>query len=108
MQTGANLEDTQAQRFLGVFVSGWLFRFAGAWFVLIAIGWLAYALLRAFATIIRLDVPFFDWQWYIPVIALLIVVPICLTHRVLHRRSTSFNKRTLMAFAVLLIWAIIG
>lgn len=72
-----------------------------SWLVLALIGWLAYALLRAFATIIRLGVPFFDWQWYIPVIALLIVVPIGLTHRLLHRHLTSFNKRTLIAFAVL-------
>jgi len=83
-------------------------RFIISWLVLALIGWLAYTLLRAFATIIRLDVPFFDWQWYVPVIALLIVVPICLTHRLLHRRSTSFNKRTLITFAMLFAWAIIG
>lgn len=83
-------------------------RFAVSWLVLALIGWLAYALLRAFATIIRLDVPFFDWQWYVPVIALLIVVPICLTHRLLHGRSTSFNKRTLITFAMIFAWAIIG
>jgi hypothetical protein len=86
----------------------WWLRLAVAWLVLVVTGWLAYALIRALATIILLDVPVFDWQWYVPVIALSITGPMFLTYRWMRRRSIWPYKQVLIAFAILLVWAIMG
>ncbi len=108
MSEDADHTDTQARGFPCVCVLSWVSRFMAGWLILALIGWLAYALLRALTTIIFLDVPFFDWQWYIPVMALLIVAPIYLVSRWLPPRSTALRKRTLLAFAILVAWAITG
>ena len=49
--------------------------FSSTWLAMVILGWLAYALLRGLAAIIFLAVPFYDWQWYVPLILLLLVVP---------------------------------
>jgi hypothetical protein len=50
--------------------------FGVIWLAVIILGWLIYALVRALAAIIYLDVPCIDWQWYVPLIVLLISLPL--------------------------------
>jgi hypothetical protein len=56
-------------------------RFIVGWLSLAVTGLLAYALLRALAAIVYLGAPAFDWQWYIPVITLVLVASVSLTYR---------------------------
>ena len=72
------------------------------WAALTLVGWLAYALLRALWTIIYLGAPLYDWQWYLPVIALLVGLPIYLALRLPHTRLAW------LALIGLLAWAGIG
>lgn len=72
------------------------------WLTLILIGWLAYALVRALWTFIRLDAPLYDWQWYLAIIILLIG----LSTRIVWRLPRS--RLAICAFAGLLIWVIVG
>jgi hypothetical protein len=51
-------------------------RFIIGWLSLALIDWLIYALVRGLAAIIYLDVPCIDWQWYVPLIVLLISLPL--------------------------------
>ena len=44
-----------------------------SWLSLALAGWLAYVLLRALWTIIALGAPLYDWQWYVPVAAFLLI-----------------------------------
>lgn len=46
------------------------------WITLTLIGWLAYSLFRALWAVIALDAPVYDWQWYVPVILLLVGLPL--------------------------------
>jgi hypothetical protein len=72
------------------------------WIVLTLGGWLAYALLRALWTIVYLGAPIYDWQWYLPVIALLIGLPIYIV------LSVSRTRLALLLLAILLVWVVIG
>ena len=72
------------------------------WAVLTLAGWLAYALLRALWTIIYLGAPLYDWQWYLPVIALLVGLPIYLAGRLPRTRLAW------LALIGLLAWTGIG
>ena len=83
-------------------------RFAAGWLTLALVGRLAYALLRALATVIYLGAPVFDWQWYIPAIVLIVVVPLCLIFRWLRFTTKRIGKRTTLIFASLSGWALLG
>jgi len=72
------------------------------WAVLTLAGWLAYALLCALWTIIYLGAPLYDWQWYLPVIALLVGLPIYLAGRLPRTRLA------VLALVGLLVWTGIG
>jgi hypothetical protein len=43
------------------------------WLSLTLAGWLAYVVLHALWTIIALRAPLYDWQWYVPVGAFLLI-----------------------------------
>ncbi len=58
-------------------------------------GWLAYALLRALGVIIRLGAPFYDWHWYVAVIPLLTVLPVCVAWRLTSGRPVSLGMPNL-------------
>ena len=88
----------QARRFLA-----WLV----GWIALVILGWLTYALVKTLVEIILLDVPLYDWQWYVPALGLLIGLPLYLTWRVLRRRPL-LRPGALLFFAVLLLWAVLG
>ncbi len=72
------------------------------WLAVAILGWVFYALIRALIAVVFLDVPFYDWQWYLPAIGLLIGVPLYLTWRVLRRRSL-LGRNALLVIAVLLL-----
>lgn len=72
------------------------------WAVLTLAGWLAYALLRALWTIIYLGAPLYDWQWYLPVIALLVGLPIYLAGQLPRTRLA------LLTLVGLLAWIGVG
>jgi hypothetical protein len=77
------------------------------WIAFAVLGWFAYALLKALVEIIYLDVPFYDWQWYVPAIGFFVGVPFYLTWRMLRRRSL-FGRGALLFFTVLLLWVVLG
>jgi hypothetical protein len=72
------------------------------WFTLALGGWLIYGSVRALWAIVRLDVPVYDWQWYVGVVVLAIAL---VTHIVWHLRRTWL--RTLV-FTGLPVWLIVG
>lgn len=78
------------------------------WFSLALIGLLTYALLRALAAIIYLGAPFFDWQWYIPAIVVVVSVPLCILQRWLQPQAKRAGRRTAVVFAFLLVWIVLG
>jgi hypothetical protein len=69
-------------------------RFIVGWLSLAVTGLLAYALLRALAAIVYLGAPAFDWQWYVPVIILVLVVSVKLTCRWWHLQAKRLGRRT--------------
>ncbi len=69
------------------------------WLALAVIGWLIYGLARALWAVIRLGMPWFDWQWYIAILALLAVLVTGLSWRWPHSRA---------GIAGTLMWIIIG
>ncbi len=89
----------ERKRRLLVWIVGWL--------AVAILGWVFYALIRALIAVVFLDVPFYDWQWYLPAIGLLIGVPLYLTWRVLRRRSL-LGRNALLVIAVLLLWGMLG
>jgi len=72
------------------------------WLPLTLAGWLAYVLLRALWTIIALGAPLYDWQWYVPVSAFLIFLPV----RVVWRWP--YTRYIKLLYVVLLAWIIAG
>ncbi len=78
------------------------------WIGLALAGWLAYALLRALWTIIHLGAPFYDWQWYVSVVALLIGLPAYLIWRRLRPASHRRDRAALAAGAGLLTALLAG
>ncbi len=83
-------------------------RCAVGWLTFAIVGLLAYALLRALAAVIYLGVPIFDWQWYIPVIVLSVVIPLCLVFRWLRPQTKRPGKSIILIFAGLFGWVLLG
>jgi hypothetical protein len=72
------------------------------WLMLTLMGWLTYAVARALWTYIRLGAPLYDWQWYLAIILLLLLLSTHLVWRLPSRAS---------AYAVLIglfMWIVIG
>jgi hypothetical protein len=85
-----------------------LLKFAIAWLAVFILGWLAYALLCGFAAIVYFDVPFYDWQWYVPLILLLLGMPAYFLWS-LSRHGQLRVSRGAAAIGVILIgWIIIS
>jgi hypothetical protein len=78
------------------------------WLAVIILGWLIYALVRGLAAIIYLDVQFYDWQWYVPLIVLLISVPLYLLWSRLHHGKLRITRVAAVVFATLILWIVIG
>ncbi len=83
-------------------------RFLIGWLGLALIGWQAYAQARALVAIISLGAPVFDWQWYIPIIVLITVVPLSLLNHWLRPQAKRNRARTTVMLMLLLIWAVLG
>lgn len=69
---------------------------------LVSVGWLTYALARALWAAIHLDVPWFDWQWYLCAIAFLVGLAVCV---VTGLPRSKVGRGTLVA---LLLWMVVG
>lgn len=85
-----------------------LLKFIIIWIVFVVLGWLGYALLRGLATIIYLDVPFYDWQWYVPLILLLLGAPAYLLWSVLRHSKLRISRGAVVIFAALIFWIVVG
>ncbi len=72
------------------------------WLVLVLAGWLTYALGRALWTHIVSGLPVYDWLWYLPVGALLILLPLHLTWR------WRWSRRAVAGYGLLLLWVLLG
>jgi hypothetical protein len=72
------------------------------WLILTLIGWLTYASVRALWVFVKLGAPCFDWQWYLVVTILLVILAV----RVIQRLPRS--RFTVSVFVGLLAWAIVG
>ncbi|HTP11022.1 MAG TPA: hypothetical protein VMP08_22360 [Anaerolineae bacterium] len=83
-------------------------KFIGIWLALVVLGWLVYVLVRGLAAIIYLDVPFYDWPWYIPLIVLLIGTPVYVLSSRLRRDKLHVCRSAAVLGVLLLIWIIIG
>lgn len=85
-----------------------ILKFISHWIALVVLGWLTYALVRGLLAIIYLGVPFYDWQWYLPIIAVLMGLPVY----ILWSRSRSgkrlIRRSAVVIFTVLLYWIVIG
>jgi len=75
------------------------------WITLTLIGWLAYSLFRALWAVIALGAPVYDWQWYVPVILLLIGLPLYGAWRGPVRHA---GRGPLLMFAMLFAFALAG
>jgi hypothetical protein len=72
------------------------------WLILILIGWLIYALVRALWAFVHLGAPLFDWQWYL----VLVAFGLSLAVRMIWRLPRSALTMTILVGLV--IWAVIG
>ncbi len=85
-----------------------ILKFVIVWLVVLILGWLAYALLRGLAAIINLDAPFYDWQWYVPVILLLLGTPAYLLWSLSRSGKLRLSRGAAVVGAILIGWAISG
>ncbi len=76
--------------------------FSARWVSLAVIGWLVYAFVRALGIMIILDLPAYDWQWYVALIAWLLGLTLYILG--LFPRS----KRAAGVLLSLLGWALLG
>jgi hypothetical protein len=83
-------------------------KFISNWIAFVIIGWLAYALLRGLAAIIYLDVPFYDWQWYVPLIILLTGLPLFVLWSRLRYEKLRMRRGAVTIFAICLLWIVVG
>src|SRR5262245_22647547 len=72
------------------------------WLTLTLVGWLAYALLYDIVASIMLDMPWYDWLWYLPVSSLFVILPLQLAWR------KSFTHRKGLVYGLLLVLSMGG
>ena len=78
------------------------------WIVIAILGWLIYALMRGLIAIIDLAVPFYDWQWYIPLIVLLVGWPMYSLWSRARYGKLRHRRGAAVISASLIVWAIVG
>lgn len=72
------------------------------WLLLSLAGYLIYALARAFIGILYLGLPWYDWQWYLPVIGLGLLLTVFAIWRFLSPKLSAVSA------CLLLLWLLIG
>jgi hypothetical protein len=85
-----------------------LLKFIIVWIAIVVLSWLAYALLRGLAALIYLAVPFYDWQWYIPLTLLVLGLPAYVLWSQWRHGKLRSTLRTVTILGVLLFWIVIG
>ncbi len=83
-------------------------KFIIVWMAVLILGWLAYALLRGLAAIIYLDVSFDDWQWYVPLIFLLVGLPAYILWSQWRHGQLRITRGAVVTCAVLILWLLFG
>jgi hypothetical protein len=83
-------------------------KFTIVWMTVLILGWLAYALLRGLMAIIYLDVPFYDWQWYVPLIFLVLSLPAYFIWSRSRYDKLRISHSAAVICAVLTFWVVIG
>ncbi len=83
-------------------------KFIIVWMAVLILGWLAYVLLRGLAAIIYLDVSFYDWQWYVPLIFLLLGLPAYILWSQWRHRKLRITRGVVVLCAVLILWLLFG
>src|SRR5262245_18687933 len=71
------------------------------WLALSLGGWLAYVLARGLWTVVTLGMPFFDWQWYLAGLLLVLSLPVRILFRLRRGRAVTFILTLLTAWLML-------
>jgi hypothetical protein len=79
-----------------------------AWIILALLGWMAYGTIRGLSAIITLGAPFYDWQWYLVALILVIGPPLYFCYRVLFNKGWPRKEILVPVIAALLTWLIAG
>ncbi len=85
-----------------------ILKFIIAWLAVLIPGWLAYALLRGLTAVIYLGVPFYDWQWYVSLILLLLGLPVYVIWSRSRYGQLHISRSAAAIFAICLLWIVIG
>jgi hypothetical protein len=85
-----------------------ILKFFIVWLAVAILGWSAYALLRGLGAIIYLGVPFYDWQWYVPIIIVLPILPAYALWSRSQHGVWRIRRGAAAIFAVLISWIVIG
>ena len=85
-----------------------ILNFIISWIAIVVFGWLTYALVRGLAAIIDLAVPFYDWQWYVPLIVLLTGLPMYILWSRSRRGKLRIRHGAAVIGAILISWIVVG
>jgi len=85
-----------------------ILNFIISWIAIVVFGWLTYALVRGLAAIIDLAVPFYDWQWYVPLIVLLTGLPMYILWSRSRRGKLRIRRGAAVIGAILISWIVVG